>query len=200
MSNPRHDESCLADETSNQLTQGCWLALGCFLAYWLSFRLNALFNPWVEIMPGVALVFLPAGVKLVSILVADKWGLIGVGLAALWMASDVWSTAGILPLLGNILVWLGVPYLVVRLMLAWLKIDEVLSKLSFWNLLAIDVVATTIQAIASNLYAISVHGRDPRDLFYGTAGTILGDFIGTGVMLALMLIGVTWWQQHQRSA
>lgn len=88
----------------------------CALAYLLSFELMKWLPAWLEYAPGVALFFLPAGVKLVALLVARAWGLVGIVAAGAWTAADVWQSADGMTLLGNVLVWVGIPYVVIHLM------------------------------------------------------------------------------------
>lgn len=175
-------------------TTGPLLMALCFLAYWASFKLNGWLLPWFDYLPGVSLVFLPAGVKLVSMLVAGVWGVLGVGLAGLWMAAGVWQDAQWLPLLGNIVVWLGVPYLVLVLLMRVLGVARDLSNLRYLTLLFMAVVAILVQSLASNLYAMLAHGRSAAELLPATLAMAVGDVVGAGIVLSLMMLALTLWR------
>lgn len=166
---------------------GPLLALFSFAAYQLAFRVNALISPWFEYAPGVSLVFIPAGVKLIALLVAGWWGLAGLALAALLMASDVWSQAGWPDLVGNILVWLGVPFIVVELSIRWLNVRRDLKNLTFLKFTFIASVATLIGGLASAMYAVQVHDQSMPDLLAMSLAMALGDMIGIGLMMILVL-------------
>lgn len=168
--------------------------LVCFVAYWASFELNAMLSPWFEYLPGVSLLFLPAGVKLVALLVAGVWGVLGVGLAGLWMAAGVWQDAQWLPLLGNIVVWLGVPYFVIVLLMRLLGVARDLSNLRYLTLLFMAVVAILAQSLAGNLYAMLAHGRSASEVLPATFAMAVGDLVGAGIVLSVMMGLLTLWR------
>jgi hypothetical protein len=168
---------------------GLAVAALCALAYLLSFELMDWLPAGLQYAPGVALFFLPAGVKLVALLVARAWGLLGIAAAGVWTAADVWQSAGWLALLGNVVVWVGVPYLVIHLMLRWMKIHADLSNLSYLKVMAICLAAILATSVAGTAYAVWAHGQPLADLWARAVAMALGDFLGAGVVFAL-LIGV----------
>lgn len=178
----------MTDNDRHAAFSGPWLALLSFVAYWASFRINALITPWTEYGPGVSLVFIPAGVKLVALLVAGGWGLLGLAGAALWMAAEVWVQSGVGELVGNIAVWLGVPFVVVELMLRLLGIQRDLSNLTFWPLLMIGTAATAASSFASSAYAVGFHGRQEADWMGSALAMLLGDIVGAGLVV---IVGMT---------
>jgi|GEM_PF-739645 len=191
--------SSMTDQIRHPEFSGPLLALISFGAYWASFRLNGLISPWTEYAPGVSLVFLPAGVKLVALLVAGGWGLLGLASAALLMATDVWTQSGIGELAGNIAVWLGVPYLVVELMLRVLDVDRDLGNLRFWPLLLIVATATAAGSFASSAYAVAFHGRQETDYLGAALAMLLGDVVGAGlvVILAVAALQLPRWLRRR---
>lgn len=163
------------------------MALVTFCAYWLSFRVNALVSPWAEYAPGASLIFLPAGVKLVALLVAGGWGALGLAAAAALMASDIWTTANFYELIGNIVVWLGVPYVIVESVLRIQGVKRDLSNLTFTPLLFILVAVTVVGSAASSAYAVFAHGRKSDDYLAAASAMAVGDFVGAGLMLILAI-------------
>lgn len=178
----------MTDNDHGTELSGPLLALLSFAAYWASFRLNGLVGAWTEYAPGVSLIFLPAGVKLVALLVAGGWGLLGLAAAALWMATEVWAQSGAGELLGNIAVWLGVPFLVVELMLKLLGVHRDLRNLGFWQLVLVALGATTASSFASSAYAVMFHGRHETDWLGSALAMLLGDIVGTGLVV---IVGMT---------
>ena len=159
----------------------------CALAYVLSFELMNWLPEWLEYAPGVALFFLPAGVKLVSLLVARAWGLLGIAAAGLLTAADVWQSADRWALLGNVLVWVGMPYVVISLMLRWMKIHADLSNLTYLRVMGICLAATLASSVAGNAYAVWTHTQPLADLWARAMAMALGDFLGAGVLFALLI-------------
>ena len=58
-----------------------------------------------------------------------------------WTAADVWQSADGMTLLGNVLVWVGIPYVVIHLMLRWMNIHADLSNLTYLRVLVICMAA-----------------------------------------------------------
>lgn len=168
---------------------GLAVAALCAFAYLLSFELMGWLPASLQYAPGVALFFLPAGVKLVALLVARVWGLVGIAAAGVWTAADVWQSADWLALLGNVAVWVGLPYLVMQLMLRWMKIHADLSNLSYLKVMAICLAAIVTSSVAGAAYAVWAHTQPLADLWARSLALALGDFLGAGVVFAL-LIGV----------
>ena len=159
----------------------------CALAYLLSFELMNWLPAWLQYAPGVALFFLPAGVKLVALLVARAWGLLGIVAAGVWTAADVWQSADWTALLGNVVVWVGIPYVVIHLMLRWMKIHPDLSNLTYLRVMGICMAATVASSVAGNVYAVWTHAQPLVDLWARAAAMALGDFLGAGVLFALLI-------------
>lgn len=179
----------VVEDSARGTAAGLGVAALCAAMYVLSFELMAVLPRWLEYAPGVSLFFLPAGVKLVALLVAGGWGLLGLAAAGLFTAADVWGTASVLTLLGNVVVWLGIPFLVIRGMLRWLGIHADLSNLSYLRVMAICLAAITATSAAATAYAVLAHSVSPAEAVARSAAMALGDFAGAGVMFAL-LIGV----------
>lgn len=167
--------------------RGLGLAAVCAVVYLLSFELMSLMPAWLEYAPGVSLLFLPAGVKLVALLVAGGWGLLGLAAAGLWTAADVWSSATWLALAGNVLVWLAIPYLVIRALLRWMGVHADLSNLSYLRVLGIGLAAILASSAAATAYAVVAHGAPLTQAGARTLAMALGDFVGAGVMLGLFV-------------
>lgn len=179
----------VVEDKSRGAAAGLGVAAVCAGVYLLSFELMALLPDWLAYAPGVSLFFLPAGVKLVALLVAGGWGLLGLAAAGLWTAADIWDGASLPALLGNIVVWLGIPYLVIRAMMRWMGIHADLSNLSYLRVMGICLAAILASSAAATAYAVLAHGAPLPQAGARTLAMALGDFAGAGVVFAL-LIGV----------
>lgn len=162
-------------------------ALFC-LIYLASFELNAwLFSEEVYAQ-GVAWVFLPAGIKLLAVLVGRWWGLLGVALAGLWVThSEVWSSGDWLAHFGNISVWLVLPFLVITVLIKHWQLEPDLSNLSYERLFVINAVFTSVAAVGSSAYAWWVYDRRDADAVAAAIAMAVGDFVGTILVMGLVL-------------
>lgn len=172
------------------MVRGLGLAAVCAAVYLLSFELMSLMPAWLEYAPGVSLLFLPAGVKLVALLVAGGWGFVGLAAAGLWTAADVWSSATWIALAGNVLVWLAVPYLVMRALLRWMGVHADLSNLSYLRVLGIALAAIVASSAAATAYAVAAHGAPLPQAGARTLAMALGDLVGAGVVLGLLVVAL----------
>lgn len=162
------------------------IALGLTL-YWLAYECHELLIPYVAYTQGVELLFLPAGIKLVMIMVAGWRGALGCGLALLSLSSRIWPDLD--------LPWLAV-YSVLSVCMTWLVVGWMLRRkalgaalegLSFWDIVQIDAVNTVLHGIAINGYFWSLGLRSSETLWSSALAMALGDFLGTGVVMLLVL-------------
>ena len=89
------------------------LVLASGLSYWLAYRLNTFTDAWSVYDQGINLIFLPAGVKHLAILLARGWGALGCGLALLAVSFEFWHNAHPLQLvaystISTLASWMGV--------------------------------------------------------------------------------------------
>lgn len=162
-----------------------------FVLYLASFK----FNTWIFTQQvytqGVAWVFLPAGIKLLAVLVARWWGVMGVALAGLWVThTDVWSGADWPAHLGNIVAWLVIPFLVIQVLIRWWRLAPDLSNLTFHRLFVINAVFTAVSAVGTSAYAWWVYERRDADFVATSIAMAFGDFVGTFLVMGLILVAV----------
>jgi hypothetical protein len=94
-------------------------------------------------------------------------------------------------------VWLGIPYLVVRGMLRWMGIHADPSNLTYLRVMAIGLVAILATSAAATVYAVLAHGAPLAQAGARTLAMALGDFVGTGVSLAVLIGLIGLWQAHR---
>jgi hypothetical protein len=176
--------------TTTRLT-GPALALFFCMLYLASFKLNAWLFTTHLYTQGVAWVFVPAGIKLLAVLVARGWGVLGIALAGMWMAhADVWVGSDWLLHAGNIAVWLLLPYLVIMVLVRHWQLEPDLSNFSFDRLFVINAVFTSVAAVGSSAYAWWVYDRREADAVAAAIAMAVGDFVGTLLVMGLVLTGV----------
>lgn len=158
-----------------------------FTLYWLAYEFHELLIPYVAYTQGVALLFLPAGIKLVMIMVAGWRGALGCGLALFSLTPRFWPDLD--------LPWLAL-YSALSVCLTWLVVSWMLRRkalgpnldgLSFWDIVQIDAVNTVLHGIAVNSFFWSLGLRSSETLWPATLAMALGDFLGSGVVMLLVL-------------
>lgn len=166
------------------------------LLYYGLFNLNTLLFSSLEVHQGANWVFLPAGLRLLCTLLLGGEGAIGLLLASyllsLSMANFDPVTVVVAPLISA-----GAPYLIYRLALAR-GLPATLDKLTAASL----SVLIFLYAIASSLlhsiwFAIS--GVSASFLSSFTA-MLIGDLIGTIIIIYMIKVGLTVWDRMKKRA
>jgi hypothetical protein len=164
------------------------LTLLSFVLYWSAYQGHELLMPYVSYAQGVDLLFLPAGIKLVMIMVAGWRGALGCGLALLTVAPRFWPEQDLAVLALYSALSVGVTYLVIEWLLRRRGLPQTLQGLSFWDIVVVDAFNTVLHGITVNLYFWLCGLRSADQLWSATLAMALGDFLGTGVALLLVLL------------
>ncbi|MEN9474106.1 MAG: hypothetical protein RIS48_826 [Pseudomonadota bacterium] len=154
----------------------------------LTFELHELLTPYVAYTQGVDLLFLPAGVKLVLIMVAGWRGALGCGLSLLSLSTRFWPGLEPVWLLCYSTLSVGITWLVVSVMLRHMALEPTLEGLSFWELVQIDMLNTLLHGIAVNGYFWSLGLRSSETFWSAALAMTLGDFLGAGVIMLVVLL------------
>ena len=154
----------------------------------LTFELHELLTPYVAYTQGVDLLFLPAGVKLVLIMVAGWRGALGCGLSLLSLSTRFWPDLEPVWLLCYSTLSVGMTWLVVGVMLRHLALGPTLEGLSFWELVQIDMLNTLLHGFAVNGYFWALGLRNSETFWSAALAMTLGDFLGAGVIMLLVLL------------
>lgn len=154
----------------------------------LTFELHELLTPYVAYTQGVDLLFLPAGVKLVLIMVAGWRGALGCGLSLLSLSTRFWPGLESVWLLCYSTLSVGITWLVVSVMLRHMALGPTLEGLSFWELVQIDMLNTLLHGIAVNGYFWSLGLRSSETFWSAALAMTLGDFLGAGVIMLVVLL------------
>ncbi len=154
----------------------------------LAYELHELLTPYVAYTQGVDLLFLPAGVKLVLIMVAGWRGALGCGLSLLSLSTRFWPGLEPVWLLLYSALSVGMTWLVVGVMLRRLALGPTLEGLSFWELVQIDMLNTLLHGLAVNGYFWALGLRSSETFWSAALAMTLGDFLGAGVIMLLVLL------------
>ena len=71
--------------------QGPILATVAAILYFVTYRFNELFDVWFLYDQGINLVFLPAGIKHLAILLGGPWGALGCFVSLFILANEFWQ-------------------------------------------------------------------------------------------------------------
>ncbi len=158
-----------------------------FTLYWLAYECNEWLDSYALYAQGVSLIFLPAGIKLVMLMIADWRGALGCGLALFSLLPRFWPGLELPWQLGYATLSVCMTWLVVSWMLRRKALGSALEGLSFWDIVQIDAFNTMLHGVVMNSLFWSLGLRSSEALWSSALAMALGDFLGTGVVMLLVL-------------
>jgi hypothetical protein len=169
--------------------QGLLLALMAGVAYYIAYRVNELLDPWMLYAQGINLIFLPAGVKHIAILVARGWGALGCLVALFLVAFEFWTGQPAMRIaaysvISTLATWAGI---VVGMLVLRIKTD--LSNLQFIHLPLMDLMTTALHGFMTNAFFIA-SGMKSEHLLSNAMAMMFGDYAGSFILLTCMWLSL----------
>lgn len=155
-----------------------WLVFFSGLAFVGAFYLQFHFFTAFAYLPSASIFFLPAGVKLLAMLLARHWGLLG-----LWLGNNFieavfnevplsWEPYVLRPL-----IYLSVPYLTMRLWMRGNRVSDDLENLSLYHVVMLAITTSFAGALVFQAYLSKVFGAT-QPLSSAVWGMTVGDVSG----------------------
>lgn len=158
-----------------------WYGIGLVNMHWFTFA---------NFGPGIDLVYLPAGFRLLIVLVARFWGAAGITLANTVLFVDEFGSGEIIEIITNSIIAGFGPLFAIWLCCNMLRIDIDLTHLGPKDLPIIALVVSVITPLLFNLHFM-IYGIKPSQLFVqNVTAMMLGDFLGCLVVLLTALIAI----------
>ena len=169
-------------------------------AYLATYDISVSFHLVDSFAPGISLIFIPAGVKLVAALVSGFWGVLGTVIALTYAAPEFWADQPLwfYPLYGALSGFTTL--FAVRLMKRLLRIEDDLSNLRLLQLPVIDLFSTLCHGFVVNVFFILCNLSTGPDLLLRATGMAVGDFVGGMILLvglAIVLKLTETWRSKQ---
>jgi len=178
------------------LIQG--LAVSCLAAaaYFSIYRINEVLDPWALYAQGINLIFLPAGIKHLSILMGGKWGALGCFLALFVLANEFWSGQPLYLLAFYAFISTAATWVAIVISLRFLGISPDLKNLRFFHLPIIDCITTAAHGFTTNSFFIAA-GMKSEHFVQNALAMMFGDFTGSFIILTLLWFALTIWKKLQ---
>lgn len=169
--------------------EGLVLAIVFGLAYLASFYLNAHVVKAQSVFSGVALFYLPAGVKLLAIMVGRYWGALGLWVANFLHTATGWDNLVLSQVFLMSVLWVGTTLLVVLTWAHFTGLRTDLRNLTFRGFVWLNLLAAVIHGLVFNGYLIVLAERGIDEWLSSAKAMALGDFLGSGaLMLSILLV------------
>jgi hypothetical protein len=154
-----------------------------FLAYVLTFKLTASLPDIFKYAGWIYLVFLPAGTKLVCIMLFGIWGTIGDALALYWMATQflpdgspgLWAIFSVTSSF--------MTFVAIRFAMRTFAIRPDLGNLQFWQLPFLSLIGAGIHGFITILVMVKIGLIHHAEYWSSSFAIITGDFVGIFLVL-----------------
>ena len=159
----------------------------CSALAWIgAFMIHSHFLPFVSHSPGIDLVFIPSGVRLIAIMIGGIWAAVGVSLGSLFLTGSEVQTMQAGTILAIAACSGFCPYLALRVSLRATGVDAGLTQLSAGLLPVISLGVALGSSLQHNLL-FSLLGLEQWSGFTDhVLAMATGDFLG--ILLAVVVV------------
>jgi hypothetical protein len=161
------------------------IIVACSALAWIgTFMIHERFLSFLSHAPGIDLVFVPSGVRLIAIMIGGIWAVVGVSLGSLLMTGPEFHTVNAGTIMAVAACSGLCPYLALRASLRVTGVDTRLTQLSAGRLPVISLGVAVGSSLLHNLL-FSLLGIQPWTGFTNhTLAMATGDFLG--ILLAVI--------------
>lgn len=176
-------------KTSNYLVK---FAICCasFFLFVFSFHINEFFDRYALYAPGINMIFIPAGFKLLCILVGGEAAVLGLLLSSVYMSFGVWENTSLLQMVYFAFASVGSYYVAVRLIKKFMHINDTLNNLRYVHIIILSVVASVLNGTIHNIVYVWLDKVNADDFLAHSAAMIFGDFLGCFIVIMFFNLGI----------
>jgi len=155
--------------------------------YFLLFQVQVQVLTDFDFLPMASILFLPAGVKFIAMVVGQGAGVMGIAIGMQLVERYQGTTFDLLTVLPHLFVWLLLPYALLRAYLVKNHLTHDLSALTTYQLVVLASVASIVSSLGTQLYFFGIH--DPQyPLLRGMWSMTVGDVSGIAVSLGFIVV------------
>ena len=156
-------------------------AASYFSLFWVQVNVLGEF----DFLPMASILFLPAGVKFIAMLVGLHWGVVGIALGKVLVdiySGSVSDLSEQIPHLlvwqiPHLLVWLVAPYACMLIFLKQKDLSQTLDGLTTFDLVVLALIVSLVSSLGTQLYFFGMH-EPGYPLLKGVWSMTLGDISG----------------------
>ena len=156
-----------------------------FFLFVISFDINELFDHFALYMTGISLVFMPAGFKLLCLLIGGEAAAVGLLLSSVYVSMRIWDHTAAMKMVYFAIAGVGSYYVTVRVVKKAMRIDDLLSNLRYLHILILSAAASILNGVVHNVVYVWQDKVKLEDFFASAAAMVLGDFLGCFIVIML---------------
>jgi hypothetical protein len=161
------------------------VAIAVGLLFVGSFRANQYLDGLMIYAPGVSLIFVPAGVKLLCLLVGGVPALAGILVSGVYLSLTLWTAQAVGFSLLIATIGVSSYSLAVWGIMRRFKIDPSLSNLNYWHILLLSACAGFLNGLGVNLAYFNSNITGLDELLRNVLAMAYGDFLGCFIVVML---------------
>ncbi len=167
------------------------MAFAAFVLFTLSFKLNEYFDDLMLFAAGVSLVFIPAGVKMLCLLVGGVPAIVGLFLSSLYLNLVLWANLSLAASLYFAMIGVGSYAAVVYLIRRQFQIRADLGNLNYLHIVVLCAISSFANGFGHNLVHLAQGVTAPEELISKSTAMAFGDFLGCFLIVMLFHAGIT---------
>ena len=148
-------------------------AASYFSLFWVQVNVLGEF----DFLPMASILFLPAGVKFIAMLVGRHWGVVGIALGKVLVDIYSGSVSDLSEQIPHLLVWLVAPYACMLIFLKQKDLSQTLDGLTTFDLVVLALIVSLVSSLGTQLYFFGMH-EPGYPLLKGVWSMTLGDISG----------------------
>ncbi len=155
------------------------------MGFGLSFRLNQLLDSYFVYTPGISLLFIPAGVKLLLVLVGRLPAVMGILIVSVYLGAGIWPDKSMVTVFSFAFVSLMTYPIASYTVMRALGIHRDLYNLRYWHIVVLSLVASVLNGIVHNVAYLMEGVSAIEAQWSNSAAMALGDFLGCFIVVSL---------------
>lgn len=153
-------------------------AMASGLLFSLSFRVNQYFDAQFVYAAGISLLFLPAGVKLLAVLVGRLSAILGLLVVGIYLGAGIWPDQPMSSIVYFAVVSLMTYPIAAFGLMRLLRIHKDLSNLRYHHIVWLSLAASVLNGVVHNWLYWTQGVTASEELWQKSAAMALGDFMG----------------------
>jgi hypothetical protein len=173
------------------------MALAAAVAFGLSFRVNQLFDDFFLYASGMSLLFLPAGVKLLFVLIGRIPAICGIMAVSVYLGYGIWPDKGIGAVIYFAFISLMTYPISAYLVMRWLGIHRDLINLRYWHIVVLSLAASVTNGVVHNVLYVYEKVTMPEVFWAQASAMTFGDFMGCFAVVGVFQLAVSHLGTHK---
>ena len=166
------------------------LAIACasFLLFVFSYDINEYFDSFAHYAAGINLIFIPAGFKLLCVLLGGEAAVVGLLVSSVYVSSRDMDHAALLQMIYFAFASVGSYYVAVTILKKILGINDTLSNLRYMHIVIFSAAVSIANGIIHNIVYIWQGRFNVDDFVSHSTAMMLGDFLGCFIVIVFFNI------------